>query len=56
MANLGLATYPEVIETEDGELTTGLRGGWNWHSFCKTQFANNPSVGGIRTSSDATWP
>jgi hypothetical protein len=46
VANLGLATYPEIIETEDGELSTGLRG-WLWHSFCKTQFASNPSVGGM---------
>ena len=44
-ANLGLATYPEIIQTKDGELTTGLHG-WMWHSFCKTQFASNPSVGG----------
>jgi hypothetical protein len=47
MANLGLAMYPETIETKDGELTTGLRG-WIWHSFCKTQFASNPSVGGVK--------
>ena len=46
VANLGLATYPKVIQTEDGEVTTGLCG-WMWHSFCKTQFASNPSVGGI---------
>jgi rubredoxin len=46
VANLGLATYPEIIETKDGELTTGLHG-WMWHSFCKTQFASNPSVGGV---------
>ena len=46
VANLGLATYPEIIETNDGELTTGLHGRL-WHSFCKTQFASNPSVGGM---------
>ena len=46
VANLGLATYPEIIETKDGELTTGLHG-WMWHSFCKTQFASNPCVGGV---------
>ena len=46
VANLGLATYPDVIETKDGELTTGLKRGWYWHSFCKTQFSSNPSVGG----------
>ena len=47
VANLGLATYPDVIETKDGELTTGLKRGWYWHSFCKTQFSSNPSVGGV---------
>ncbi len=46
MANFGLATYPENIETEDGELTTGLSG-WTWESFCKTQYSSNPNVGGI---------
>lgn len=46
VANLGLATYPEIIETKDGELTTSLSG-WMWHSFCKTQFASNPTVGGM---------
>ena len=47
VANLGLAAYPEIIETKDGTLTTGIQGGWYWHSFCKTQFASNPSVGGV---------
>jgi rubredoxin len=46
VANLGLATYPDVIETKDGTLTTGMHG-WYWHSFCKTQFASNPTVGGM---------
>jgi hypothetical protein len=45
VANLGLATYPEVMEAEDGEVATGLNG-WMWHSFCKNQFSSNPSVGG----------
>ncbi|MGA2621590.1 MAG: hypothetical protein ABSF26_28650 [Thermoguttaceae bacterium] len=45
VANLGLATYPEVSETTDGTLPTGVSG-WRWHSFCKTQFSSNPSVGG----------
>ena len=35
-----------MIETEDGTLSTGVSG-WCWHSFCKTQFASNPSVGGV---------
>jgi rubredoxin len=46
VANPGLATYPEIIKTEDGELTTDLHG-WLWQSFCKTQFASNPDVGGM---------
>jgi hypothetical protein len=46
VANFGLAAYPEAIETENGELATGLSG-WSWQSFCKTQYASNPDVGGI---------
>ena len=46
VANFGLAAYPETIETERGELATGLSG-WSWQSFCKTQYASNPDLGGI---------
>jgi hypothetical protein len=41
-ANFGLACYPAAA---DG-MATGLSG-WSWASFCKTQYASNPDVGGI---------
>ena len=46
VANFGLALYPEMIETKDGTLSTGVCG-WRWHSFCKTQYASNQNAGGI---------
>ena len=46
MANLGLALYPKTIETNEGTLSTGVSG-WLWQSFCKTQYASNPDVGGM---------
>jgi hypothetical protein len=42
----GLAIYPEAVETEMGVVATGLSG-WSWQSFCKTQYASNPDLGGI---------
>ena len=44
--HLRLALYPELIETKDGMLSTGVSG-WRWHSFCKTQYATNQNAGGI---------
>ena len=46
VASFGLAIYPDTIETEEGTLSTGLSG-WSWGSFCKTQYASNPDVGGV---------
>ena len=46
-ANLGLALYPDTIESEEGRLATNLKG-WSWQSFCKTQYATNPDVGMAR--------
>lgn len=46
-ANFGLASYPATIEVDDGEMPTGL-GKWSWESFCKTQYASNPQVGGTQ--------
>ena len=46
VANFGLACYPATVETRNGALATGL-GGWSWQSFCKTQYASNPDVGGM---------
>lgn len=45
-ANFGLALYPDTTDTEEGVLATDLWG-WSWQSFCKTQYAGNPSAGGI---------
>lgn len=45
-ANFGLAHYPDTVESEEGVLTTSLRG-WSWQSFCKTQYASNPDIGGM---------
>ena len=46
VANFGLAAYPDTVEGEVGMLSTGLSG-WSWQSFCKTQYAGNPDLGGI---------
>jgi hypothetical protein len=45
-SNFGLCQYPAVIATCHGPLKTGLSG-WNWSSFCKTQYASNPECGGV---------
>ena len=49
-ANFGLCLYPATIEVEhDGikrRIRTGAKG-WCWGSFCKTQYASDPAVGGV---------
>lgn len=51
-ANFGLCTYPGSLNIPDprtgrnSRLETGLAG-WRWSSFCKTQYASDPSVGGV---------
>ena len=46
-ANFGLAMYPGVITGHDGRrVRTGLKG-WSWSSFCKTQYASHPELGGV---------
>jgi hypothetical protein len=45
-ANFGLASYPEMVDDAEATLTTGLSR-WSWQSFCKTQYASNPDVGGM---------
>jgi len=45
-ANFGLAVYPKTIEVDGKKLRTNL-GNWSWSSFCKTQYASNPEVGGV---------
>jgi len=53
-ANFGFCKYPARIEVDDGErrgrrkiIRTKLSG-WNWSSFCKTQYASNPECGGVQ--------
>ncbi|HET6882072.1 MAG TPA: hypothetical protein VFI31_18040 [Pirellulales bacterium] len=46
-ANFGLATYPKTIDTGEEEISTEADG-WRWSSFCKTQYASNPNVGGVQ--------
>lgn len=45
-AVFGLARYPEFIRVKGERLPTGLKG-WSWTSFCKTQYASNPTEGGL---------
>jgi hypothetical protein len=45
-ANFGLALYPKAIEIDGKRVRTNL-GNWSWSSFCKTQYASNPEVGGV---------
>jgi hypothetical protein len=45
-ANFGLAVYPKTIEVDGKKVRTNL-GNWSWGSFCKTQYASNPEVGGV---------
>jgi hypothetical protein len=47
-ANIGLCRCPEFVDVErpvKKRVRTKLTG-WRWHSFCKTQYASDPSVGG----------
>jgi len=60
-ANFGLCRYPAQIEVEGQEayvpgegfvrpkrrVRTGLTG-WQWSSFCKTQYASDPNCGGMQ--------
>ena len=60
MANFGFCRYPSVIEVQEEEryvrgegfvcptrrVRTGLSG-WQWSSFCKTQYASNSKHGGV---------
>jgi hypothetical protein len=36
---LGLCRYPARILLRDGLVSTGIKGGWQLQSFCKTQYA-----------------
>lgn len=43
-ANFGLCRYPESIKCDGKIIPTALGGGWNWRSFCKTQYANTNGI------------
>ena len=46
-ASFGLAEYPKTIALSVGRRArTGLSG-WSWRTFCKTQYASNPRLGGF---------
>lgn len=45
-ANFGLAIYPQAIEIDGDDVPTNLVD-WSWASFCKTQYASNPKLGGM---------
>ena len=50
-ANFGLGIYPRTMEIEDWSgtkrtLRTGIKR-WSWKSFCKTQYASDPALGGV---------
>jgi hypothetical protein len=45
-ATFGLAKYPKEIKYNDKVIKTNLPG-WQWRSFCKTQYASRPQCGGI---------
>jgi hypothetical protein len=47
-SNFGLCQYPaEILDPHHGKLKTKLSG-WRWRSFCKTQYASDPSCGGVK--------
>src|SRR5947209_802403 len=49
-ANFGLAKYPGTISSHEGKaIATGLGSDWSWASFCKTQYASNPTLGGVES-------
>ncbi len=41
-AHFGLCQYPSLLETDEGLVQTGLSD-WRWSSFCKTQYAFDPT-------------
>ena len=45
-ANFGLCRYPALASFGGRSIRTGLTG-WHWESFCKTQYASDPQVGGL---------
>lgn len=46
-ATIGLCAYPKTIVIEGGRRIRTKLDGWSWHTFCKTQYASNPTYGGV---------
>lgn len=46
-ANFGFCKYPAFINVEGKRIAT-KRKGWSWSSFCKTQYASDPQLGGVQ--------
>jgi len=46
-ANFGFCKYPSFINVEGKRIATN-RKGWSWSSFCKTQYASDPQLGGVQ--------
>ena len=49
-ANFGLCLYPKTISYMENGRSRSVRTGltdWSWGSFCKTQYASNPTHGGV---------
>jgi hypothetical protein len=51
-ANFGLCRYPARIVRESAErgreaIDTEIGGTWRWSTFCKTQYASDPKLGGM---------
>jgi hypothetical protein len=49
-ANFGLGVYPAAIEVGPNRLKVRIPTeikGWSWASSCKTQYASDPSCGGV---------
>ena len=46
-ANFGFCKYPAFINVEGKRVST-KRKGWSWSSFCKTQYASDPQLGGVQ--------
>jgi hypothetical protein len=47
VACFGLGRYPTSIVKGGQSISTDLDG-WRWWAFCKTQYASNPSLGGVK--------
>jgi hypothetical protein len=46
-ANFGLCRYPNTVVVNEKKVKSPLSG-WRWSSFCKTQYASNPDIGGVQ--------